>query len=446
MVRRLEATTTPWARASGPAAVVYLSMKRVGVQMPAPLVMLFVEDGSTNLRSVNLYNEAPEKVRVFVCRACELWQFAKLAASRTATPLEGLNDQVLWQPPLAELKNEAGGVSAIEAAVYRACLKIQPRPKGRKAFELCDLCGEGVDSLEHRNWECARTVGFRADVIEQFPNRYRTMMQRGNRLFLDLGLVTGSFRVLQTHPEVQETWVPTRRRFSGGVYIDGSAQFPAVPFLRRCGNAVVSLDDRLDWSVQHLPAFSLAACAVCGPLKRLFHTAPASDPPLQVGHGCKVVGDTWRGGSGAGTSAKPPLADLWRKIWAEVDQPRWKGQFSMFKLKSNMPCDCSWTCQRKRDWVGNEVADLAAKRALEAWRSDAKYADHYDGWVKFARAVATNVAKSQSSCLQNLPPGANDVRARETAHVLQPPRREPPQPRLVLVAPHNAHALSHLIL
>ena len=48
-------------------------------------------------------------------------------------------------------------------------------------------------------------LGFRADVIEQFPNRYRTMMQRGDRLFLDLVLVTGSFPVLPTHPEVEET-------------------------------------------------------------------------------------------------------------------------------------------------------------------------------------------------------------------------------------------------
>ena len=208
VVRRLEATPTPWSRANGLAAVVYLSMKRVGVQMPALFVMLFLEGGSSDLRSVNLYYEAPEAIKVLVSRACQSWQFAKLAASRTATPFEGLNDQVLWQPPLAVLKNEAGGVSAIEAAAYRACLKMQLWPKDRKALhglagddsELSDLCGEGLDSLEHRNWECARTVGFRADVFKQFTNRYRTMMQRGDRLFLDLGLVIGAFPVLQTQP------------------------------------------------------------------------------------------------------------------------------------------------------------------------------------------------------------------------------------------------------
>ena len=220
------------------------------------------------------------------------------------------------------------------------------------------------------------------------------------------------------------------------MYIDGSAQFPTVPFLRRCGYAVVSLDDWLVWSVQLPPAFSLAACAVYVPLKRQLHAVPASetvallcalrnsDPPLQVGYDGKVVGDTWRGGSGTGTSAKSPMADLWRKTWAELDQPRWKGQFNMFKLKSLFPFDSSWTCERKRDWAGNEVADLAAKRALEAWRSDAQFADQYCGWVKFARAVATSVAKSQSFWLQNLPTGANDVRTRETAHLPQPPRLE----------------------
>ena len=104
---RLEATATPWARANGPTAVVYLSMRRVGVEMPAPFAMLFHEDGSSSLRSVNLYYEAPETIKVLVCRACEHWQFEKLAASRTADPFESLNDQVLWQPPLVVLRNEA---------------------------------------------------------------------------------------------------------------------------------------------------------------------------------------------------------------------------------------------------------------------------------------------------------------------------------------------------
>ena len=65
-------------------------------------------------------------------------------------------------------------------------------------------------------------------------------------MFLDLGLVTGSFPVLPTHPEEQETWFHRKARFTGRVYIDGSAQFPAEPFLRRCRNSVVSLDDRFD--------------------------------------------------------------------------------------------------------------------------------------------------------------------------------------------------------
>ena len=223
-----------------PVAVVYLTMKRVGVQMLAPFVMLFLEDGSTNLRSVNLYYEAPDTVRVLVCRACELWQFAKLAASRTATPFEGLNDQVLWQPPLGALLLRLAAFLRTKRRRFGLASKCNYGIKtGRLCIVLletivnCATCAAKASiRLSNRNWVCTRTVGFRADVIEQFPNRYRTMMQRGDRLFLDLELVTGSFPVLPTHPEVQETWVPTKRRFTGRVYIDGSAQFPAVPFLR----------------------------------------------------------------------------------------------------------------------------------------------------------------------------------------------------------------------
>ena len=170
-------------------------MKRVGIQMPAPFVMLFLEDGSTNLRSINLYHEAPETVRALVSRVCEMWQWAKLAASRTATPFEGLVDQVIWKPPLAVATRAAGGVSANAAATFRACLKMQLWPKDRKALhglagdddQLCDLCKECIDSLEHRNWECVHTVGFRSELIEKFPNRFQSVMRRPNRLFLDLG-------------------------------------------------------------------------------------------------------------------------------------------------------------------------------------------------------------------------------------------------------------------
>ena len=140
MVRRLEATSTPWARANGPAAVVYLSMKRVGVQMPAPFVMLFLEDGSTSLRSVNLYYEAPETVRVLVFRACEMWQWAKLAASRTATPFEGLNDQVIWKPPLAVATRVAGGVSAKMLRRFGPVSKCSCGPRtGRPCTVLLEM-------------------------------------------------------------------------------------------------------------------------------------------------------------------------------------------------------------------------------------------------------------------------------------------------------------------
>ena len=87
------------------------------------------------------------------------------------------------------------------------------------------------------------------------------------------------------------------------------------------------------------------------------------------------------------------------------------------------------------------MADLAAKRALEAWRGDAEFADQYCGWVKFASAVAQNVAKSQSNCLQNLPLGANELQVKRSTPVPQPPCRDSSLPRVVLVAPHNTHAL-----
>ena len=109
----------------------------------------------------------------------------------------------------------------------------------------------------------------------------------------------------------------------------------------------------------------------------------------------------------------------------------------MFKLKSHTPYDCSWTSERKRDWVGNEVADLAAKCALQAWRDHAEFADQYCGWVKFASDVAKSVARSQSFCLQNLPPETSQVRIQRSTTVPKPPPPVAHPPRVVLVEPHS---------
>ena len=146
---------------------VYLSMKRVWIQMPAPFVML-------SLSLEDVVNELPQCQPVLLGSRDGQWSLfvvrAKCGNGRSwlrvvlRPPFEGLNDQVLWKPPLAVAKNEAGGISANDAAAFRACLKMQ--------------YGLGPDSVEHRIWECVRAAGFRAELIELFTNRYRTMMQR----------------------------------------------------------------------------------------------------------------------------------------------------------------------------------------------------------------------------------------------------------------------------
>ena len=84
----------------------------------------------------------------------------------------------------------------------------------------------------------------------------------------------------------------------------------------------------------------------------------------------------------------------------------------MFKLASHIAYDNSWSIERKCNWAGSEVADLAAKRALGARDKDACHCAIYAGWARFARAAASVVAKSQSYCLQHLAGAAHDVLAR----------------------------------
>ena len=95
-----------------------------------------------------------------------MWQWAKLAASRTATPFEVLTDQVIWKSPLAVATRVAGGVSASDAATFRAYLKMQLWPKDRKALhglagdddQLCDLCKECIDWTTRTGNVCIQWV------------------------------------------------------------------------------------------------------------------------------------------------------------------------------------------------------------------------------------------------------------------------------------------------
>ena len=107
-------------------------------------------------------------------------------------------------------------------------------------------------------------------LIEEFPGRYRIMIEKGGRLFHKIVLVAGTFLVLATHPDV----ISNRRLFSAKVFIYGSAQYPAEPFLRRCGYAVVQLSDHVDWESTRKLAISHASCVVYGPLRRHVHTVP----------------------------------------------------------------------------------------------------------------------------------------------------------------------------
>ena len=65
--------------------------ERVGISdAERPFVMLFLEDGSTNLRNMNLYFEALETVRVLVCHACEMWQMGETGCQLDGgRPFEG---------------------------------------------------------------------------------------------------------------------------------------------------------------------------------------------------------------------------------------------------------------------------------------------------------------------------------------------------------------------
>ena len=58
MKRRLERARKPWALATGPASVMFLSMKRIGVQMPVDIVLLLQD-----CRTFNLQCESPKTVK-----------------------------------------------------------------------------------------------------------------------------------------------------------------------------------------------------------------------------------------------------------------------------------------------------------------------------------------------------------------------------------------------
>ena len=278
-------------------------------------------------------------------------------------------------------------------------------------------------------------------------------MERGDQFFLELALVTGTFPVLETHPEEQETWIPTKQRFSGKVYINGRAQFPSVPFLRRRGFAVVSLDDQVNWSARRAPALSQPACAVeghsrgsrtrCQPHRQWCCCVRCAMPI----HHCRLatIASSWATPGAEAVELERPQVRRWPTCGDRF------GRSSISRAgKGNSTC-ASWRRTLPSTPVGpkKESATWLATRSLiwqpsVRWRLGAKtltVQTNICGRTKCARAVAANVAQSQPFCLQNFPLASNDVPVWKAAAVHQPPRRAPAQPQLVVHAPHGTHAV-----
>ena len=177
MVRRLESARKSWARTNGRAAVVDLSSNVLGFRCQRRLSCSFLKMGQ-QISAVSTCT-----VRCLRRSGFSFVVLAKCGNGRNWLPVgrrlrsKGSLISFFWKPPLAVATRAAGGVSANDAATFRACLKMQLWPKDRKALhglagdddQLCDLCKECIESLEHRNWECVHTVGFRAELIEKFP-------------------------------------------------------------------------------------------------------------------------------------------------------------------------------------------------------------------------------------------------------------------------------------
>ncbi len=420
----------------GPIGAAILTLHRIGWKMTSPFTL---EDDWGEEVALTKVTPAllATMLRDATFRTLEKYVGKKTAETDDAFVGRRACTEHLRRQLASDRKLTAAGKAAFMSVLCNAVMTYSKAVQGGYLVQdRCPLCGKFGDTLHHRIWECehpqvvaARRTAAPPWIMQEIARRPR------NQALWVSGLI----------PHPGDDWprpaseaIPTvefqgpgeppmhedgRPRILGDIYVDGSCTSHVISELRRAATSLVVLGESQEekWRVRMavptpMPQTPQAAEFVAVPLVHAY--AKGVDERFNVASDClnvvrscneeaaKAMGHT----RAYGGIMKPALAD-----------PDWRKRITVRKVPAHVAPETLPEGQEKRDAIGNQYADEAAKSAIQLHpQASPAMQQDLEAALKRARIVVRTIA----AVMPLFPPMPADQRmkrrplAREGAEII----------------------------
>ena len=371
--RRFVGAQRPWLRVVGPAGAVVASLHRLGWQ---PLSAVeWVDDLG---RHIHLRSSCPKSVVKWVHSAVDRWSWRQIAEGHP--DLAHLRDGACLERIRGLIRKAGTSLSwgfkegaSLEAIVTGAA-PCQSRlfDIGAAEDDRCQSCKLASGSYRRRHWHC--------DVLHSAREQYGhwppllrlvSLAQAPMHIALLERALLPDPRSWAPAPKDVLEWiwhVQSQDGFlEGPVFIDASASGPSDRLLSRVGIGVatVSEDGSLTAALHAAMPFPVQEPGV-GDIFVAASVLQFCIPPVELVTDYAGLVEGFELGPSVTTSASRKYADVWALFWKRAADfgPE---AISIRKVPAHVSrtrmldgeVDISF-----RDWVGNQQADLAAKRGV----------------------------------------------------------------------------------
>lgn len=313
-----------WSVVRGPAGAVAATLKRLGWQARSAV------HWETPHGLIDLDVHSPATVALLADRSTQSMLWRSLAETEVCPEL---TEGVFLKPITDLVCGRSSTLSRSERNALRSvvCNGQWPQERLHRASLVstpnCQLCGAAVGDLSHRHWNCSVTGAERDSVVTAgFQRVARSFCAAGGwqrLLWSRLLMPDPLFHYPPPLLECEPVWwrIPPDGVFTGKVYLDGSGLRGTCARRRRCGFAVVMIDE-VDGGILGAmygalpgPVQSVAAAELWA-LRMLLRHCMA---PLDVASDCQFVVDGVTAGPAATTMPSQLHAGIWRSIWRCID-------------------------------------------------------------------------------------------------------------------------------
>ncbi len=413
-----------WDNAKGPIAAMWLSLRRIGWDMPTPFTLT-----NTDGDDIPLTKVSPKLLAMMLKQAVHRHHQTTLGQTLAQQDPTFTGRRVAAEHIAARLNSDRS-LTTMDKACYRAvaCNAVMTNHRanqlGYDVPDICPMCGHVGDTMFHRIWKCCHrdvVAAREAAAPSWLLDEVSRTVGADKQLFWTTAFIPHPADVwpkpsgvpdasFQWHgdggPGVHDRDANGRPQIQGQMYVDGSCTTGIFYELRRASTALVQwcADRPSGWRIampviRPLPqtpqAAEYTALALVGQFRRVgAQTNVASD--------CANVVDDANAGPARALAPRRAYAGLMKET---ISSPTWNSQVLVRKVPAHVDASALPPGDRRDDAIGNNYADELAKEAQSMHPQPAPaLVTELEAQLKRAKAVIRVIAKV-TQCFPRMPKG-----------------------------------------